>query len=202
MLAGLVLPFAWPSPSADELYADARPLLESENPDDWEKAIEKYLDPLERKYPDHYAREIATARTKVRDRQELKRALADGAKVDPHSDAERAYLRGTAAGASRRAGRGPPILAGAGSRVQRRGIGKAMGRSGSGRFEGARSAREHGVIERRPTALRSPRLWLTQRHSPPPGKPLMPSESTGRSTNCSTMTRRWPKTIRQARENK
>ena len=44
--------------------------------------------------PGRYAREIATARTKVRDRQELKRALADGAKVDPHSDAERAYLRG------------------------------------------------------------------------------------------------------------
>jgi hypothetical protein len=94
VLAGLVLPFAWPSPSADELYADARPLLESEDPNDWQEAIEKYLDPLERKYPGHYAREIATARTKVRDRQELKRALADGAKVDPHSDAERAYLRG------------------------------------------------------------------------------------------------------------
>lgn len=94
VLAGLVLPFVWPSPSADELYADARPLLESESPNDWQKAIEKYLDPLERKYPGRYAAEIAAARAKLKDRQELKRALADGAKVDPHSDAERAYLRG------------------------------------------------------------------------------------------------------------
>src|SRR5262249_17431271 len=30
----------------------------------------------------------------VRDRKELKRALAEGAKLDPRSDAERAYLRG------------------------------------------------------------------------------------------------------------
>jgi hypothetical protein len=93
-LAGLVLPFAWPTPSADELWAAARPLLESDDPSDWDRAVEKYLDPLAAKYPDRYADEAAEARAKVRDRRELRRAVADGARVDPKSDAERAYLRG------------------------------------------------------------------------------------------------------------
>jgi eukaryotic-like serine/threonine-protein kinase len=93
VLAGLMVPFFWPSKSADELYAEAKPLLASDNPDDWEKAVEKYLDPLSEKYPDKYVEEVAAARAKVRDRRELKRALADGAKADPRSYAERAYLR-------------------------------------------------------------------------------------------------------------
>jgi hypothetical protein len=94
VVAALVVPFAWPSKSADELYAAAKPLLESENPDDWDKAVEQYIEPLAQKYPDKYAKEVADARAKVKDRRELKRALSEGAKVDPHSDAERAYLRG------------------------------------------------------------------------------------------------------------
>jgi hypothetical protein len=94
VLAAIVLPFAWPSKSAEELYAAAEPLLKSDNPDDWEVAVEQYLDPLARKYPGQYVEQIADARMKVRDRRELKRALTEGAKVEPSSDAERAYLRG------------------------------------------------------------------------------------------------------------
>jgi eukaryotic-like serine/threonine-protein kinase len=94
VLTALVVPFAWPSPSAEELFNDAKPLLESENPDDWQKAVEQYLDPLERKYPGLYAQEIAAARAKLKDRQEQRRALGEGARVDPRSDAERGYLRG------------------------------------------------------------------------------------------------------------
>jgi hypothetical protein len=93
-LAALVLPFVWPTKSADELYAAAQPLLASDNPDDWDAALEKYLDPLARKYPDRYKEEIALARSKVRDRRELRKALAEGAKTDPRTDAERGYLRG------------------------------------------------------------------------------------------------------------
>jgi hypothetical protein len=95
-LAGLVLPFAWPSKSAQELYDAAQPLLASNNPDDWDTAIEKYLDPLSEKYPDQYAAEVAAAKTRVRDRKELRRAVADGVKVEARSPAERAYLRGRA----------------------------------------------------------------------------------------------------------
>jgi eukaryotic-like serine/threonine-protein kinase len=94
VVAALVLPFVWPTQSADELYAAAQPLLASENPDDWDAAVEKYLDPLAQKYPDRYKEEIAAARTKVRDWRELRRAVAEGAKPDSRSAAERAYHRG------------------------------------------------------------------------------------------------------------
>jgi hypothetical protein len=92
--AALVLPFAWPATSADELFASAQPLLASENPDDWDAAFEKYLDPLARQYPDRYKEEVAAARERVRDRRELRRAVADGAKVELRSDAQRGYLLG------------------------------------------------------------------------------------------------------------
>jgi hypothetical protein len=94
VVAVIVLAFTRPwSAGADELYSAARPLVESENPDDWDRADE-YLERLSRKYPDRYVDEVAAARSKVRDRRELRRAVADGAKVDPRSEAERAYLRG------------------------------------------------------------------------------------------------------------
>ncbi|MDY3551278.1 serine/threonine-protein kinase [Gemmata sp. JC717] len=91
--AALVLPFAWPEPSADELFTAARPLVESDNPDDWD-AAEKYLEPLARKHADRYKDELAAARRRIRDRRELRRAITEGAKADPRTDAERGYLRG------------------------------------------------------------------------------------------------------------
>jgi hypothetical protein len=93
-VTALVLPFAWPTKSAEELFAAAQPLLASDNPDDWDAAFEKYLDPLARKYPKQYKEEIAAAREKVRDRRELRRAIGEGAKVNPRTDAERGYLLG------------------------------------------------------------------------------------------------------------
>jgi hypothetical protein len=93
-VAALVLPFVWPRPSADELFAAAQPLLASENPDDWDAALEKYLDPLARKYPDRYKEEVAAARERVQARRELRRAIGDGARASPHTDAERGYLLG------------------------------------------------------------------------------------------------------------
>ncbi len=94
VLAGLILPFVWPTPTAAELYSSARPLLESENPDDWDTAINKYLDPLSQKYPDRYVEEIAAAKSRAKDRRELRRAMAEGAKIELRSDAEKSYLRG------------------------------------------------------------------------------------------------------------
>lgn len=93
-VAALVAAFAWPSPSADDLYASAQPLLASDNPDRWDEAFEKYLDPLAQKYPDRYKDEIARERARVRDWRELKRAVTDGTKPDPRSPAEKGYQRG------------------------------------------------------------------------------------------------------------
>lgn len=94
VMSALVLPFVWPSNSADELYAEAKPLVESDNPANWDIALEQFIDPLSRKYPDRYVEEIAAIRAKVKDRRELKRIIAEGAKVDFKSDAESAYFRG------------------------------------------------------------------------------------------------------------
>jgi hypothetical protein len=94
VLAALILPFVWPSKSAEELYHAAKPLLESENPSNWEVALDQYLDPLSRKYPDRYVEEIAAVRAKVKDMRELNRAVSEGARLELRSEAQRAYVRG------------------------------------------------------------------------------------------------------------
>lgn len=93
-LGGLGYAFLWPGPDAASLVTSARPLMESSDPQDWEKAWVEYLEPLSRKYPDQYVEEVAAARTRVQDYRELRRVLAVSAEVDPKSDAERHYLRG------------------------------------------------------------------------------------------------------------
>ena len=93
-LLAVVLPFAWPRPSAEELWNAAAPLVESDNPTDWDRAWTDYLDPLERRYPERFQNEVAAAKARIRDRKELRRIVAEGAKLEPRSDAERGYLRG------------------------------------------------------------------------------------------------------------
>jgi len=86
----------WPRPSAGELYASAQPLLESDNPADWDKAWDDYLEPLSTKYPGEYAEEVRVAKAKLSDRRKLRRAIDDGAKIEFSGDGERLYARGLA----------------------------------------------------------------------------------------------------------
>jgi hypothetical protein len=90
----IVAVFAWPRKSADELWAAAEPLVESDNPADWDRAWDDYLDPLERRYPDQHADRVAAAKTRIRDRKELRWAVSEGASAKYGSDAERAYNLG------------------------------------------------------------------------------------------------------------
>ena len=90
MLAGVF----WPSPKPEDLYAAAQPLLASENPDDWDRAWDEYLEPLSRKYPDQYAAEVRAAREKMLDYKELRRAMQAGSRVKYGSEAERWYQLG------------------------------------------------------------------------------------------------------------
>ncbi len=92
--AGLAVPFLWPKPDADALFAAAQPLLNSDDPADWDRAWDESLEPLARHFPDRYADEVTAAKARIQDRRELRRALAVGAKADPRTDAERGYLRG------------------------------------------------------------------------------------------------------------
>ncbi len=50
----------WPM-SAESLYARGAALMASDDPDDWDKAWDRYLGPLEEKFPDHPHKEEAAA---------------------------------------------------------------------------------------------------------------------------------------------
>jgi hypothetical protein len=94
VLGAIVLGFARSGPSADELWSKAEPLVQSEDPADWDRAWDDYLEPLSRKHPERYAEEVARAKTRIRDRKELLRAVAEGARLEVRSEAERGYMRG------------------------------------------------------------------------------------------------------------
>jgi serine/threonine protein kinase len=88
--------YFWPRPSPEELLARARPLIETNDPEQWERALDEYLTPLSERYPDQFTEEIQAVKTKLQDHRRLRRALAEGARVSPKSEAERLYLRGLA----------------------------------------------------------------------------------------------------------
>ncbi len=93
-VVGLMTPLLWPGPSADELMDAARPLLASADPADWDRAWDAYLTRLADRYPDRYEDEVRAAKDRIRDHREVRRAVADGAKADYRSDAERFTARG------------------------------------------------------------------------------------------------------------
>ena len=86
----------WPRPGPEELYGAAIPLMESDDPADWDRAWDEYLEPMGRRYPAAYPDELAEARQKIADRRELNRAIVAGEKVAFTSEAERWYARGLA----------------------------------------------------------------------------------------------------------
>ena len=90
----LLWAFFWRGPSADELMSKARPLLESENPTDWDTAWSEYLEPLSRKYPDRFREEVQQARKRIDQQSDLRRALITGKSAVYHSQAERFYHEG------------------------------------------------------------------------------------------------------------
>jgi len=92
----LLWAFFWRGPSADELMSRARPLLESDQPGDWDRAWNEYLEPLSRRYPDKFTDEVREARQRIDQQGELKRALVAGTAVRYRSDAERFYYQGLA----------------------------------------------------------------------------------------------------------
>ncbi|HXD88027.1 MAG TPA: serine/threonine-protein kinase [Urbifossiella sp.] len=94
VILAIVVPLAWPGPSADELWNAAEPLVNSDNPADWDRAWDDYLEPLSRRHPDRYAEQVAAAKERIRDRKELLRAIAEGTRPDTRSEAERGYMRG------------------------------------------------------------------------------------------------------------
>ena len=77
----------WPKPSAEDLYTNAQPLMQSDNPEDWDTAWNDYLQPLQERYPNIHQKEVAAFQQKRNDYRELRRAFAP--KLRTHSSDER-----------------------------------------------------------------------------------------------------------------
>jgi serine/threonine protein kinase len=86
--------FFWRGPSAEELMSQARPLLESDNPADWDRAWNEYLEPLSRKYPDKFTDEVKEAKRRIDTKGEMHRAFLAGRGARYPSEAERFYHEG------------------------------------------------------------------------------------------------------------
>ena len=85
-----------PRPSADELISGARAALQSSDPAAWERAEGDYLAPLRERFPDAHAAEARAIGATLRERRELRRALATLAapRRGQISPAEALYRRG------------------------------------------------------------------------------------------------------------
>jgi eukaryotic-like serine/threonine-protein kinase len=90
----LVWAFYFRVPSAESLYEAALPLMQSEKPEDWEKAWDEYLSRLSQKYPDQYAKEVADMKFRVERIRELRLGFNIGKQSQPRSEAERFYYEG------------------------------------------------------------------------------------------------------------
>jgi serine/threonine protein kinase len=90
----LIWAFYFRGAGPDDLMSRAKPLLESNDPADWQRAWDEYLEPLSRKFPDRYVDEVKEARRRIDEQGEIRRALAAGRVVKYHSEAERFYYEG------------------------------------------------------------------------------------------------------------
>src|SRR5262249_44965244 len=96
-VTGIIWAFVRPRPGAEQLFAQAQPLMASNNPTDWEKAWSDYLEPLNRRYPDHaHKAEVDEFRQLLDDVALQKRLALRGRQNGPHSEAQRFYELGLA----------------------------------------------------------------------------------------------------------
>lgn len=86
--------YFWPRPTPEELFQSALPLLKSDNPADWDRAWDDYLQPMNENDPQAHAAEVLAVKVKIADRKKLKRAIDDIGKAKASTEAERLYLRG------------------------------------------------------------------------------------------------------------
>jgi eukaryotic-like serine/threonine-protein kinase len=85
-----------PGPSAEWYFKNAETLLATGQSTDADKAWDDYLEPLQRKYPDQYVREIAQFRDQRLLKRELSRAIEQGQRASYGNDVERMYARALA----------------------------------------------------------------------------------------------------------
>ncbi|VTR97641.1 serine/threonine protein kinase [Tuwongella immobilis] len=82
-------------PSAEMLFAKVEPLLQSDSPDDWQKAWDEGLSEIASRFPDRYLQEVRQVRERLDDRAAIRRAIASYRLNTPSTtEAERLYRRG------------------------------------------------------------------------------------------------------------
>lgn len=91
-ILGLGVWALWP-PGEDALFARAKPLMDSENSSDWQRAEDRYLESFRERFPDSkYAAEIAEFDKRVAiDRAETRLNNNKRLNRDPQSEAERQF---------------------------------------------------------------------------------------------------------------
>jgi serine/threonine protein kinase len=97
LCVGLIVWRLWPEtpPSAEWLFKQGAALMASENPADWDKAWNEYLEPLNRMYPDQpYQKQVEAFAQKREDYAAQRRALAGIPDAASASAAQRFYQRG------------------------------------------------------------------------------------------------------------
>jgi hypothetical protein len=102
MLAACIGLIAWgltrKKLTAEELYAAAEPLMQSDKPADWRAAWAEYLEPLTERSPDNPHRdEIAAFQRKIQEVDRQDKVLKQAAAEAPRSEAERFYRQGLTA---------------------------------------------------------------------------------------------------------
>lgn len=94
-LAGIAYGLLRPQPSAEQLIEAARPLMQSDQPADWQRAWRDYLGPLGDRFPNHaYRDELAAFQQRVDDAAEQQKAIARIRRGASASAAEVFYRRG------------------------------------------------------------------------------------------------------------
>ena len=116
MLAACVGLIAWgltrKKLSAEELYAAAEPLMQSDRPADWRHAWSDYLEPLTDRYPDNPHRdEIAAFHRKMQDVERQDKALKQAIDESPAIGGGTILPAGSGAPAKWQSGRGPADMA-------------------------------------------------------------------------------------------
>jgi eukaryotic-like serine/threonine-protein kinase len=84
----------WPM-SPETMFQRGSALMASSDPDDWDRAWSKYLDPLEQKYPDHpHKEEVAKLRQEYDERRAERRAERAAKWARPMGEGEWFFHRG------------------------------------------------------------------------------------------------------------
>jgi hypothetical protein len=90
---GLLVWSLWPA-GPGTLFARGSALMQSDDPDDWDRAWDDYLEPLQRKHPDYRKEEVAEFKKKVDAARQARRAERAARFAEAPSEAQWFYQRG------------------------------------------------------------------------------------------------------------